>query len=411
MARKRRRIWLISLLNALLMLGLTFYWLSLPYTFGDEAFLIKWTSLTKKSLLGIDPKPPPESVLFVDIADSKTTLNKPNEFGEVSSFHREVITDRAHLSQFLDMVEPYKEQTRLIVIDVLFQDSSQQDSMLQASMDRLEGKLLGVSHFEEGMHLVDPVLDLPTAVATYRAAQGMFVKYPLGMTDSFSTVPTAIYEQLHQAQISSDGWFTRINRRISLPAPLVDFKVRPNDFRTGGSLQESNYAVYKMGAILESREYMLPEDIAAFFKGKLIMIGDFATDIHETPFGEMPGLLLIYNSYLTLADQDNIVSPYWVLLLLIGYWFISWRIFTERRVHAPKWLSKAFQSTIAKVILNSLDEAVLLIAITICSYFLFNIHINILVLLIYIKIVEFLWHKLPPIRFSSLVARQKAQEA
>ncbi|MBV6655493.1 MAG: hypothetical protein KI786_17110, partial [Mameliella sp.] len=40
-----------STINALLMLGLTLYWLSLPRTFGDEAIFIKWTSLAKKSLL------------------------------------------------------------------------------------------------------------------------------------------------------------------------------------------------------------------------------------------------------------------------------------------------------------------------------------------------------------------------
>jgi Ca2+/Na+ antiporter len=42
-------------------------------------------------------------------------------------------------------------------------------------------------------------------------------------------------------------------------------------------------------------------------------------------------------------------------------------------------------------ILNALDEALILTVMTILSYFLFNIHINILILLVYIKSVEYLW--------------------
>ena len=74
------RIWALTTFNALVMLLIAFFWLRLPYTFGDEAFLIKWTALTKKSLLGIDPKPNPESVLFVDISsayDRPSSLRDP----------------------------------------------------------------------------------------------------------------------------------------------------------------------------------------------------------------------------------------------------------------------------------------------------------------------------------------------
>ncbi|MCB0635485.1 MAG: CHASE2 domain-containing protein [Lewinella sp.] len=392
--RRTRWIWLLATVNALLMLVLTFHWLSLPYTFGDESFLIKWTSLAKKSLLHIDPKPAPESVLFVDISESKTTLPKTNEFGEPSDFHRYVVTDRRHLSAFLEMVSPYADETRLIVLDVLFSEPSPYDSLLQAQVDLLGDKILGVSHLEAGRELVQPVINMPNAVATYRSAQGLFLKYPLVMGDSLPTVPLAMYQRLHQARFRQGRLFEWINGGITLPAPVVDFKVRPTDFQVNTDLSESSFAIYNLGTLLELRDLMQPEDWAELFRNKVIMVGDFVNDIHQTPFGKMPGLLLVYNAYLTLAARDNVVSVFWVFLLLGGYWFMSWRVLTGKRVTQPRWLVKVFQSKVGQIILNALDEAFLLIAITILSYMLFNIHINILILLVYIKTVEYLWLQL-----------------
>ncbi len=396
------RLWVLTSVNALLMLLLSFYWLSLPYTFGDEAFLIKWTALTKKSLLGIDPKPDPESVLFVDISKSKTTLDQENAFGEPSPYHREVITDRSQLAEFLDMIVPYKDETRLVLMDVLLDLPSKQDSVLQASIDKLGDKVLGVSHLDDTGQPITTVVQFESqALATYRAAQDMFLKYPLVFNDSLSTVPLLMYEKLHQQSVSHDGGLYRFKEGVSLPAPIVDFKVRNSDFRTGRSLgEESNFTIYSMGDILESRAFMEPEDQADYFQGKLVLIGDFRNDLHDTPFGKIPGLLLIYNSYLTLEGQENIVSFFWLLLLYVTFWVMSWRVFKDIDVVKPSWLVRLFKSKLGVWVLNTLDEVVILILLTILSYFLFNIHINVLILLVYIKVVEFSWDRLPRLKYA-----------
>ncbi|PSR13929.1 MAG: hypothetical protein DA408_04075 [Bacteroidetes bacterium] len=166
---------------------------------------------------------------------------------------------------------------------------------------------------------------------------------------------------------------------------------------------ESNFTINKMGTILESRAFMPPEDVAAYFKGKIIFLGDFKHDFHETPFGKTAGPLVIYNAYLTLAGRENIVSFFWILLLFIGFWLISWRIFNDINVERG-WLVDLFHSKIGQLIINSLDELMLLIILTVISYFIFNIHINILILLVYTKVVEFLWKKT---RFYNLVIFKK----
>ncbi len=387
------KIALLSLLNAGIMLTLTFYWLSLPYTFGDEAFLIKWSSLVKKSLLGFDEKPNPEQVLFVDVSESKTTIRGTNEAGDPSPYHTEVITDRRQLTEFLGMINDLGGEARFVLLDILFEDTTRFDDSLQMQMTQLGEKLLSVSHLAKSGEHIRPVFEIPYAPATYAASQGLFLKFPLVLADSLKTAPLVLYEKLHHARFDNKGLFYTLNGKISLTSPIVDFKIRPADFRTGTSLGDKNFALHKMGTILESRNYMNEADQRAWFRNRLVLVGDFSTDMHMTPFGKTPGLLLIYNAYLTLAKKQNTVSLAWVIFLLSAFAFVSYRIFTDTKVTKPRWLIKVFESKTGHLILNSLDEITLLAIITFLSYFIFNIHVNILALFLYLKIMEFLWKK------------------
>lgn len=391
--KKQLRIWLISIANAFFMLGFTYYWLSLPYTFGDEAFLIKWSSLIKKSLFGFDPKPSPEDVLFVDVSNNKTTINGINDFGEQSPYRRKVITDRQHLAEFFALMNRYKADVKFVLCDVLFEDTTRYDSLLEKEFEKMGDKLLGVSHLTTEGKYIRPVVDLNFAPATYSATEGLFLKFPLLLEDTLNTAPLVMFQKLHHARFNKGKWMYWTNKRLSLPAPIVDFKVRNTDFRLGTELGEANFTFWDMGFILDSREFMGDEALSEYFKDKIILIGDFKDDMHMTPFGKMPGLLIIYNAYLTLVSKQNVISSGWIFFLLIAFTFISYRIFSDIRISRPTWLFKMFQSKIGQLVLNALDEVVLLTIVTLLSYFLFNIHINILILLIYLKTMELVWKK------------------
>lgn len=392
------RIWLLSIANAVFMLFFTYYWLSKPYTFGDEAFLIKWSSLTKKKLLGIDPKPSPEALLFVNIANNKTTITTSGEFFDDSPYHTKVITDRAHLVQFFELLNRHGDDVRLILCDILFEDTTSHDAALQRAFDKLNGKLLTISHLQKDGPYLKPVLNVAHAPATYTATQGMFLKYPLLLSDSLKTVPLVMHEKLDGATFRKGKLFYTIDGRLSLPAPIVDFKVDSADFRPSTSRSDVNFAMYPMGTILESVDSNflgMPEaELAKYFEGKeIVLIGDFEADVHSTSFGKMPGLLLIFNAYLTLVSGQHVMSAAWIAYLLVSFTFISYRVFSDVRVSKPQWLLRLFKSKAGQLILNALDEVVLLTLVTLLSYFLFNIHINILILLIYLKTIEFFWKK------------------
>jgi len=383
-----------SFLHAFVLLGLTFFWLSLPNVYSDEAFLVKWTSLIKKKVFNLDDKPNPDEVLFVDISSSKTTIPLLNEFEEYSNYHRKVITDRAHLTEFLALIQPYKETVQHIFLDILFEDQTAQDSLLQTQLNQLDGKILLAATINKKGKYTQPVFETANALTTYQTTQGMFLKFPVYFGDSLKTVPLVLYEKIHGAKFERKWNINWLNNIPSLPTPIVDFKVRPTDFRTATNLKEKNFAIQQLGTILELSMMMDSTDIAAYFENKIIIVGDFKNDIHPTIFGLMPGSLILYNAYLTLKAGAYKISWAWIIYMLLSFWGLSYVAFTRMRF---KFISFFFKPQRAWVE-DTLNETFILILITIGSYFLFNIHINILILMIYLAAATYLFEKVAKLK-------------
>jgi hypothetical protein len=134
---------------------------------------------------------------------------------------------------------------------------------------------------------------------------------------------------------------------------------------------------------------MEKKDILKMFSGKLIIIGDFNEDVHKTSAGLMPGMLIVYNAYLTLRDGNHIMKFSWILLMIAGFTWISYRILTRKGFGIFNVLKEKTKSGWVHFLLDSVDELFFLSLLTLVSYFFFNIQINILILLVYLKLFEF----------------------
>jgi hypothetical protein len=384
---RKYRLILISILHSFFLLILGYVWLGMAYTFGDEAFLIKWTSIIKKEILHIDPKPSPTEILFINTSQSKVEIEIHTDPLSVNP-QKIMVTNREQLSHLLDLMTPYKNEIKLIVLDLLFDLPTENDSLLQLQFNELGNKVIGASHMPNEETILKPVFDVPYALATYRSAAGMYFKYPV-MYKGQKTLPTVIYEIISGNKIVKKRLFFRDGKNYSLKAPITDFKVRMNDFKLGNNLSESNFALHHLETLNEIGPLMAPNDLKELFAGKLIIIGDFENDVHRTTFGMMPGLLIIFNAYLTLANQDNIINLGWLILMIFGFSWISYRTLTGRGFNLLHLLKNRFKSGWIHFVLDSLDELFFLSVLTFLSYLFFNIHINILVLFIYLKLIEF----------------------
>ncbi len=384
------KVWLFSTLNAGCMLLLALFWLSLPRTFGDEAFFIKWTSIVKKSLLGIDKKPSPNSVLYVDVSGSKAIIETPDPlYEELTGYHHLVITDRAQLASFLQAVAQYGSHIPLVILDIGFENASPKDSILQAAIDHFPFPLVGACQLNDKQALAPSVIKMRTGVANYLSANNQFMKYPLFLLDTLPSLPLVAWAMTEHKSYTNRGWYPKLNGRISLQKPIIDFKIRPYDLNTGTKSDTTGYALRAMGTLLYEWSFWEEADIRALLKGKTIILGDYYNDKHETVFGTLPGPLIVHNAYLTLVQGESLIPWKWILLLYSLFWWMSARAFKEvmNQQAEPK---KTVKSTLGYILVDSIDETFFLALGTILSYLLFNIHINILILLFYLKFIVFL---------------------
>jgi hypothetical protein len=378
-------LWL-SLLHSFVLLFMGYFWLGTSYTFEDEALLIKWSTVIKKKILDIDPKPSSDKVLFVNTARCKIPYYTHSE-GLSLNPSVELITDRKKLASFLDQLIPYKDSISLIVVDILLDMPAEGDSLLQEKFKELGDKVLAVSYMPEIDSIVPPRFHVPYALSTYRSSEEMFFKYPVAYK-GHETVPTVMYEKTTGSVIKKRGLFFRDNKKFILKSPVTDLKVTMDDFRLSNDLHQSGFAVHNLETLTALGNFMDKEDLGKLFSGKMILIGDFSTDIHKTVRGPMPGLLVLYNAYLTLVNGENVMTLGWLLLMIAGFTWITFQILSGNGLYLLDDLKMKFSSRWVHFLLESLDEMLYLIILTTFSYFLFNIHLSILILFLYLKIAE-----------------------
>lgn len=369
------------------MLGISLFWLSLPRTFGDEAFFIKWTSLVKKTVLGIDPKPAPESFLYVDVSRSKAVIPAIDPlFQEYTGFNHTAITDRAALAEFLLAIEQYATDVPLVLVDIFFGEPSPQDSLLQAAIDSLEVPIVGAASFQALKDERPLPITMPLGVAMYLSVDDNFMKYPLFFADSLPTLPLVALRASEGVSISNKGWWSRIDGRRTLSNPIIDFKVRPYDLQG----EAPRYHVHEMGSLLFQFGFWDEADIRTLLSNKTIIIGDFNSDKHQTVFGTVPGPMIVHNAYLTLLERETLVHWRWLIFLFLLFFWMAWRVYHEEQMGTRSWLWQRSQTSLGKIVADSIDDTFFLALGTIFSYFVFNVHINILVLLIFLKVLAWI---------------------
>jgi hypothetical protein len=325
-------------------------------------------------------------VLFVNTAGSKIPVFTSADALSLKPAV-ELITDRKKLAQFMDLLIPFKENIELIVTDVVFDMPADGDSILKDKFSRLDDKVLAVSYMSENDSIVIPLFPVPYALSTYRSSSEMFFKYPVAYKGN-KTVPTVMYEKYTGSSIEKKGPFFWDQGQLILKAPITNFRITLDDFRLGSDLDETNYSVHHLETLVNMGQFMDSLDLEKMYAGKMILIGDFSTDIHETVTGPMPGVLVLYNAFLTLVYGDNILNFGWVLLMITGFTWITHRILSGKGLYLLEGIKRKFRSGWIHFMIDSIDEILYLAILTLLSYFLFNIHISILILFVYLKIGE-----------------------
>jgi len=358
---KNRKKWLLSFLHALFLLVLTAMWMNSPNSYGDEKVVIKWPALSIRLFSFTDKSVSKDKYLFIDLSHEKATIPSDDGTGNIA------ITDRKKLSDFFNIIKKNPSKVKFIFCDVLLKGQSDEDNALQQSIDGLDNLLFATQVNQKGI-VEQSAFRLKQGLTDYQASDGDFIKFNLFQDKATRTLPIGMYSQLNDHQFDSYGPLHFDNGKLSLNYMIVDYKIL---FRQ--LFQTNGYHVSRLSDLL-----VVPADelVEKYLKGRIIIMGDFENDIHDTPFGPMPGSLIMLNTYLSLLDGKHLVSTIWIIYLLFAYTLLSKIILFHHSLSEKRKL-KRFGIFI--------KSGIYLVVASLISYIIFGHHLQVLFVTLYIN--------------------------
>lgn len=315
-----------------------------------------------KKFLGVQMGHVPDSILFVNVCYDKELVPYEEEGMPVGTT---AITNREKLLQLLTIAKKANNY-RYIFLDVIFEDGTVTpfDSALFhtiASMDRI------VIPEHKDTKLADKMLYTKSANADYATTwkQLTFAHYQFLHDDSIPSVALRMYADRNHLEGNAITphwgglWYTDRGRLCHNGATLfMNVVVNGSLLDEEGHVRERNY-IYLGADLLDMNEVVPVEDQ---IKDKVLVIGDFNTDMHTTYVGPQPGSAACLNAYIMLMQDKHIVNWLTIFLLFIVYTTVGTfylRGTSFQTLFANPWLG---------VIMSFLSTATLFLVIAIIAF-------------------------------------------
>lgn len=362
-------------MNALVLMCLCLWLLSLPITPEDEYQIIRLTSLLKNIGLGYEKKPLQTDFLFVNVAYSKELVPKFDET-EIFPIGNEAITNREKLALLIRNLEniPYK----YLLTDIHFVGKSPNDSILNKELAKSNRIVVSYHYNLESGKYEHPVFDVNKGLSDYTAnkesiiKQGEgFLKFEMMQNDSVPSLPLVMYQDLTGEGLTEGKLFYELGNRKVLNDFILNFRIRRFDLFES----KNPYLLLNIADLLIMNQDVLRQ----FTEDRIIVIGDFTDrDIHDTIYGKTPGSLILVNAYLALLNRDNEVRLQLFVLLFIIFYGLSLMAFYSQE-KSKDWLRGriGLQSVLLKHFFGFMFYFLILVIVSITSFFLYNIHLNV----------------------------------
>lgn len=375
---------------------LVFFTLVLQYitfTRGDETGFLKWASILKHNILAMDNKPAEDSIVFIDVSKDVVTIDDPElsyDGNDSLQGARTVIKDRKKLSVFFNEVNKHPDDYKFILCDILFQDASDDDSALQAAIEPAKN-ILTTSVFSNGK-LIQPIFNVASGCVNYSLLNGsLFTKMPLVYSDTIKSLPVLMYESLIKNNVTHKNGITYFNRRISFNTIIPELYYRPYDLRRSKAHGKPANLFY-LGELITR-----PDFFKDFLQNKYIIIGDFASDNHNTYFGAVPGCLLLIDTFFTLRNHPPVISFAWLLILFFVYFTVSYFMFIHPERKFKELQQKIKFRFMKQTIIRYISFIGLMMLLDWISYFFYSTFISIFYIASYLTFLQIVIDKYKPV--------------
>ena len=270
----------------------------------------------KEYVWGNDADPRPfskDSLLCVDVAYDKQFAQYAKDGivqGDI------VITDRAKLLEFFQIAR--NADYKYCFLDVRFEKGvrTDSDSLLFQTILDLPRLVIANHAGNADYQIADERLLGKAALADYHSTLFTgFTRYNY-LQKAGPSVALKMYEDLDQGSIRRRGPFFFSGGRLCTNAQFLSIPA----YLTQQERDDQTMLYPHLGAQLLDNP---PELVASAMSGKIILIGDFNEDKHQTYMGDIPGCLLSYLAYLDLHQgKHNGIAQIVLALVIIVLYFL-----------------------------------------------------------------------------------------
>jgi len=354
---------------ALLLLHLIYFNLnwSLPLEYEMMMMLNK-----TESFIGGHGRFEKKDYLFINTGYDQALIKAETEYQDTGTI---AITDRQLLTELFEKMTEFGNKHQYILCDILFDQPSTADSLLNNSINRSTKIIAPTEYDKEKKELIKPVINILAAQADYITYEGLVSKVRLYASESRSkTLPLVMYEDRNSVKVKATSFGLFYNRSY------IPRSVYPRYYFDIGSMKQHEMRLKQVVDILNLNGRNFYENA---IKGKIIIVGNFSTDIHNTFVGPMPGSLVLFNTYLTLQAGYHMLGIGWLLFALAAFAGLSYyELFYKKE--RPYITNRSWH----KLVVHLIGVTSLCLLISILSGILFGVHITIIPVIIYLELIR-----------------------
>lgn len=376
---RRRKIIYVSILNVIILMFGNYLWNNQPLYTGEDITEYSHIQWFWEVLGGRTIDEELDSALFINVSYDKQLVEHRDTIGETLGMTD--VTDRSKLLELLKKAET-ADNYKYLILDVRFEDGN-----YQSSDDTIFNQIKKMNRVVVATH---KDITTPEGFPSSKAA----------LADYYSTITTTNferYEYLHSGQpsvplyafeemtgkrmnqklcfVTSDGKLCQ--KSLFLKFPSVHFeKVMAN----------GDQRYYELGRDILGD---LSEDFEDMSNNKIIVIGSFVEDLHDTYIGMKPGPYILYKALRALEKGEQYVNWWHQLLWACVYFFISCAIFKRRSISSTIPFIRKSKSRLLHFCLTFFGCTMLITLLDIILFFDGHIH-SILLPSLYFTLLKYI---------------------
>jgi hypothetical protein len=397
---------LTSLLSGILIFLASWFYQNSSFTVVKEDTFFNFVNLFKYKLLNKILKSDPtknKQFVFINTGKDLNLIDDTSGYGNIE------VSDRYKILKLLQIIDNSKLKPQFVVLDLQFDypykytaDKAIQKKIRDSKLDiflpdtiiddSIQSEIKKSNNIAISVSLKAGKIDTPIykaryGIVDYETYGSNLNKFRLHYNDiNENSLPSLLNSKADGVVYSGSNYFTKCNGQLSFNYIWPEYYYDEETIKSNSKNQ-----LYHIGSLLSIKNNTgLIQNI---IKGKIIFIGNFDGDMHDimygTPFGKLPGTVILCDIYLSLLNGNQYVPKLWILYLIICFSLLSHRaIYKEwpNMVFNYKLKSKRFLLFINRFpfVKKAFDYYLRLMLVSYISILVFNINVSLAPAIIFI---------------------------